>query len=356
MLRTVTNSASLEAILIECLDILLAVSWLSLLPKGGVFLVRDEADTLHLVAQRNLCPELLTLCARVPFGKCLCGRAAAQRKLLHANCVDARHDTSFDNMEPHGHYNIPILDGGNVVGVLVLYLAHGHEAKESEVRFLTAVADILSLVIRQKRVENDLRDAVEKLEKIALIDYLTDLYNRRYLVDQLHKESERANRLKEPLSIVMIDLDHFKRVNDSHGHAVGDSVLCQAARIIEANVRACDIAARFGGEEFCLVLPRMHLRDATEIAERVRCSMAGTPMLLSDGMTLRITASMGVAELTRAETPEQVLARADMALYAAKQSGRNRIEQAETLAASIQEPARSDDLESVIGRAVACSH
>ena len=349
LLRTVTNRSSLETILHECLDILLAVSWLSLLPKGGVFLVQDEADTLDLVAQRGLSFELLTLCARVPFGRCLCGRAAAERELVHANCIDARHDIRFDEMKPHGHYNVPILDGGNVVGVMVLYLPHGHGAKRRETRFLTAVADILSLIIRQKRVERDLKQAVEKLERMALVDYLTNLHNRRYLIDQLHKKSEEAKRHRTPLSIVMIDLDHFKHVNDDHGHATGDRVLYLAARIIEANVRTYDVAARFGGEEFCLILPGTDLRDAMEVAERVRNTMETTPVSLPHDEPVRFTASLGVAELYHDETPEQALARADAALYSAKRNGRNRVEPADTSSLGNEKPARSDDLKRAFG-------
>lgn len=354
LLRTVTNRASLEAILLECLDILLAVSWLSVLPKGGVFLVQDEADTLHLVAQRGLSSELLTLCARVPFGTCLCGRAAAQRQMVHAPCIDPRHDIRFDEMKPHGHYSVPILDGGNVVGVMVLYLPHGHGAKKREAQFLAAVADILSLVIRQKRVEEDLKDAVAKLEKMALIDYLTDLYNRRYLIDQLHKEFEEARRRKEPLSVVMIDMDLFKHINDNYGHAVGDRALCQAARIISENVRTHDVAARFGGEEFCLVLPRTRLCDAAQIAERVRYTIEVSSVSLSGDGSIRFTASMGVAELTHTETLEQGLARADAALYAAKRRGRNRVEQADTPGSHDHGRARLDDSE-LVNRCAASS-
>lgn len=347
LLRTVTNSASLDAILLECLDIMLAVSWLSLLPKGGVFLVQEEVDTLHLVAQRGLSDELLTLCARVPFGKCLCGRAAAQRRLLHANCVDTRHDISFDGMKPHGHYNVPILDGGNVVGVIVLYLPHGHGAKQSETRFLTAVADILSLVIRQKRVEQDLKEAVGKLEKMALVDYLTELHNRRYLIDQLQRHCEEAKRSQRPLSLVMIDMDRFKHINDTHGHATGDRVLYQTARVIEASVRTYDVSARFGGEEFCLVLPGTALCGAVEVAERVRSAVESMPIAMPDGGTLHFTASLGVAELDHTETPEQGLARADAALYAAKRLGRNRVEQTGIHAPQGENQAHAADLKPI---------
>ena len=213
----------------------------------------------------------------------------------------------------------------------VLYLPHGHGAKPSEIGFLTAVADILSLVIRQKRVEQDLKEAVGKLEKMALVDHLTELHNRRHLINQLQKHCEEAKRHQRPLSLVMIDMDRFKHINDNHGHAIGDRVLYQTARVIEASVRTYDVSARFGGEEFCLVLPDTALCDAVEVAERVRSALESMPIAMPDGGTLYFTASLGVAELDHTETPEQGLARADAALYAAKRLGRNRVEQADSI-------------------------
>jgi|GEM_PF-5641861 len=165
ILRTVAEPGSLEEILLKCLDLLLATSWLSILPKGGVFLVGKEGGFLELTAQRNLSAPLMTLCARVAFGQCLCGRAAATKKIIHAACVDHRHEIRFDGMQSHGHYNVPILDGGTVLGVLVLYLPHEHESSASETDFLESVSDILSLVIRLKQHQSHLEEVVQERTK-----------------------------------------------------------------------------------------------------------------------------------------------------------------------------------------------
>ncbi len=162
ILRTVVTRRPLPEILKECLEILLDTSWLRVEPKGAIFLVREEKKVLELVAEHNLAAELRKLCARVPFGKCLCGQAARKRRIVHAECVDERHDISFEGMKPHGHYNVPILAGDEVLGVLVLYLPHGYKRCVMEVDFLTSVADILSLVVRLRGQQDRLEDLVAK--------------------------------------------------------------------------------------------------------------------------------------------------------------------------------------------------
>jgi diguanylate cyclase (GGDEF)-like protein len=329
LLRTVVQRKSLPEILVECLDILLSVSWLSILPKGGVFLVEEEPDTLTLVAERDLSPELLALCARVPFGRCLCGKAAATRRLIHTRCVDERHEIRFEGMQAHGHYNVPILDGGNVVGVMVLYLPHGHHGEDGEAEFLKAVADILSLVVRQKRVEQDLKEAVRKLRRQAYVDSLTELYNRRFLMERLSEEVDEAHRYERPLSVLILDVDRFKSINDTYGHSIGDKVLHTIGRHMVATTRSYDIAARFGGEEFCLVLPNTDAATAAGIAERMRRLIESDEIRTDREHTVKVTVSIGVAGLEATESLDRLLARADGALYRAKEGGRNRTEYAE---------------------------
>jgi len=168
ILRLAAQPHSLGEILNQSLAILLETNWLSVLPKGGIFLVRDEACVLELAAHYNLDEEILTLCARVPFGHCLCGQAAVRKQTVYAACVDQDHEIRFEGMNPHGHYNVPILDEqeGVVRGVLVLYLPEGHARCASEISFLERVGEILSLVIRLKRKEKQLREKSEFLEMI----------------------------------------------------------------------------------------------------------------------------------------------------------------------------------------------
>ncbi len=325
LLRRLAGRGDLVPALAECLEILLGVSWLAIEPKGGIFLADADGRNLELVVDRGLEPELRSLCARVPFGRCLCGGVAASRRLLHTRCVDERHENTFPGMRPHGHYILPILSGEAVLGVMVLYLPHGHPREESEVRFLRSVADILSLVIRQIRSQQHLEDACRELEMLANTDVLTGLPNRRFLFDRLAEEAVEADRFARPLSLVLLDIDHFKRINDRFGHPGGDEVLRQVARSLRNGLRRYDVAARFGGEEFALLLPNTGGELAREVAERARRRLADDEVEVAEGETLRVTASFGVAERHPGESVEEVVRRADDALYRAKAEGRDRV-------------------------------
>jgi diguanylate cyclase (GGDEF)-like protein len=157
----------------------------------------------------------------------------------------------------------------------------------------------------------------------AAHDPLTGLANRRTAAGRLEVECMRARRQGEPLSVLMLDLDHFKRVNDRWGHAAGDQVLAAVARILCEELRGADLPARYGGEEFLAILPNADSARALRVAERVRERIAGTPIALPEA-TARITVSVGIASLAPDEVATALVARADEALYAAKQTGRNR--------------------------------
>jgi len=173
----------------------------------------------------------------------------------------------------------------------------------------------------------------ERLLISGLTDPLTELHNRRYLDRRLNEELSRASRYHQPLSCLFIDADHFKRINDSHGHQAGDSVLRELASRIRSQLRASDVATRYGGEEFALLLPQTGLNEALLLAERIRHEVAASPIPLDSGEALDLTVSIGVSEtlpmLGRShhkEVGEHLLASADQALYQAKANGRNRIE------------------------------
>jgi diguanylate cyclase (GGDEF)-like protein len=162
------------------------------------------------------------------------------------------------------------------------------------------------------------------VERQALIDGLTGLANRRAAVDALHAEAARAQRLQTPLSVVLADLDGFKEVNDAHGHAVGDEVLRAFADVLRDTVRESDVAGRWGGEEFLLLLPGADLGGAVQLAERIRIGLAARRFASAPG--LRVTASFGVAEYAGESNSEQLVAVADGALYRAKRAGKDRVE------------------------------
>ncbi len=181
--------------------------------------------------------------------------------------------------------------------------------------------------IRRKRYTDYLRANLDHSLELAVTDQLTGLHNRRYMAGQLDALLRRAAQGGNPVSILVIDIDHFKKVNDSFGHDVGDEVLREFAVRLASNVRAIDLPVRHGGEEFVVVMPDTELEDARRIAERIRLHVAGSPFRVMDGKELlSVTISVGVATSAGAgETSQALFKRADEAVYEAKSAGRNRV-------------------------------
>ncbi|MBN1551757.1 diguanylate cyclase [bacterium] len=168
----------------------------------------------------------------------------------------------------------------------------------------------------------------EKLEKLSITDDLTNIYNRRYFFRVLMAEWKRQERYKRSLSIILFDIDHFKGVNDTYGHAVGDEVLIKVVQIMKRNLRETDTLARFGGEEFIVLLPETGLDTAVEVAERIRASVESLSVNFSSYQSIKVHISGGVSTKfgeTGAMNPDALVRQADIALYRAKQSGRNQI-------------------------------
>lgn len=165
----------------------------------------------------------------------------------------------------------------------------------------------------------------QRFEQEAKVDILTGLHNRRWFDESLPRMVGRHVRTHQPLSLLMIDVDHFKKYNDTHGHQAGDAALSRIGAILGARMRPTDLMARYGGEEFVVILPLTDSAGALMAAERIRNSVAAeTASLLLSGECLSV--SVGVAQLSAGETPESFIARADAALYRAKAAGRNRSE------------------------------
>lgn len=165
------------------------------------------------------------------------------------------------------------------------------------------------------------------LQDMATHDPLTGLFNRRALEERVLHEVNRVNRYGEPLSVLMIDIDYFKKVNDSFGHAAGDIVLTAIARTLLETVRNTDTVARYGGEEFVVLLPMTGLHDAHALAERLCQRVAGSDINWGDGQLIRVTVSIGVSAASASGNTswDALIDAADAAMYAAKQSGRNRV-------------------------------
>ncbi len=177
-----------------------------------------------------------------------------------------------------------------------------------------------------ERAHVDLADAYVRLEVLATRDPLTGLLNHRALNDRLVAEAKEVSRTDQPLGVVFADLDHFKRVNDTWGHQVGDLVLTHLARCLEGGVRAGDVVARYGGEEFVVLLPGLDRDGARVAAERLRESVATQPVILPGGQTIPLTLSLGVAVYPLdGASLDDVVTQADSAMYQAKRNGRNQV-------------------------------
>jgi two-component system cell cycle response regulator len=181
--------------------------------------------------------------------------------------------------------------------------------------------------LRKKRYSDRLRHNVQLSLEMAITDQLTGLHNRRYMARHLDNLLSNARRGERPLAFVIMDIDHFKQVNDTHGHDIGDEVLKEFAGRIAANTRGIDLACRYGGEEFVVVMPDTDVASAYAIAERLRQTVEANPIRISRAPgLLNVTISIGIARMEGADdTADALLHRADQALYRAKRSGRNRV-------------------------------
>jgi diguanylate cyclase (GGDEF)-like protein len=222
---------------------------------------------------------------------------------------------------PPGHaqvvrqLTVPVFRGGLIKAILGV----GNKPEnytETDVGVVVALADLAWDIVESKLLQ-------ERLQRQATTDELTGVPNRRHFIDLAKRELSRAARHGQALALALMDLDHFKDINDTHGHAAGDSALVAWCRICRDTIRDIDLFARFGGDEFVLLLPDTNLGGACAVLERVRLALATQP-LVQDGITVNLTISVGVAALPgTAESLNALLAEADQALYRAKEAGRN---------------------------------
>jgi two-component system cell cycle response regulator len=213
-------------------------------------------------------------------------------------------------------------------GVLFLRTRRGERAlSRADLDFAEPVLRAAVASVRRSHVLESTRADNQRLEALATTDPLTRLLNRRAFHERITEEVQRAHRYGSVVTLLLLDMDHFKQVNDTFGHLIGDAVLAQLASVMQASLRTVDVAARYGGEEFVAILPETALEGGIVIAERLRERVERHEFAGANGNPLRLTASLGVAAYPTAEvrSTEDLIARADAALYRAKAHGRNQV-------------------------------
>lgn len=210
---------------------------------------------------------------------------------------------------------VPLIARGERVGVVTATSARPGAFDASSLELIQFIAMTIALDIENVR-----------LHRVAVTDPLTGVYNREFLMQRLPQEIEAALDRDRALSVAMVDVDHFKTVNDQHGHPVGDAVLAEVARRLRGAIRGGDVLVRYGGEEFLAVLPKADAGRAWEVGERMRQRVCERAFDLSDGLALILRVSVGIAQWHPGEQMRALIERADTALYGAKARGRNRVE------------------------------
>lgn len=285
---------------------------------ASVRLCRDDG-ALDVGARSGIGRELTPL--RFRRGEGLLGWVAEHGRIARVN--DAPADPRFDDRPARGFGVRSLMCAPVVVdGALRAVLSASSPEPGAFAEPHEHVAMLLSTIAAQQ-----LR--IAELSKRTITDPHTGAYNRGYLEPRLSEELARSRRSGEALGLMLLDLDHFKRVNDTYGHAAGDEVLRQFVGVVRASLRAGDVMVRRGGEEFVVILPRTTAAEAEAVAERVRAALAQRLLRLSIGLSIRQTVSIGVAAWDGRETAPALEARADQAMYLAKREGRNRVRRAD---------------------------
>lgn len=226
----------------------------------------------------------------------------------------------------YGGVNLVSGDGYRV-GALCVMDTHARQLTERQIGLLRRLARQVIALMELRMTDRDLKSALLKVNRLANEDELTGLKNRRAWMEEARQQLQLSHRLGTPLGLLMLDVDHFKKINDTYGHPAGDAVLRALGQLLPRALRATDIAGRLGGEEFAVLLPGTDAAGAGRIAENLRLAIAQEP-IHDAALALRITVSIGVSHVAAAEQAhdlDALVRAADAALYTAKQSGRNRV-------------------------------
>jgi len=308
--KAISKTIEMEKLFPEILQTVTGTEIFNIEKKGAIFLI--EEDRVRLTSHVGFSETDRETCSNIRTGDCLCGLAASTGEIIISknSSSDIHHINNHTADGPHGHIIVPLLSANQVVGVLCLYTRPDIEININVFHMLFSMGNQLGIAIANSKL-------YEEAKSFSLHDPLTGLANRRLMDVILLKSCARATRFGTSLSVVMIDIDHFKNFNDTYGHLAGDKMLSGVARIIADRTREGDLAVRYGGEEFLMLFHQVDLEKARTAAEAVRNAVE---------TELGITISLGVATLSEGLSTEELIAGADKALYRAKEKGRNRVE------------------------------
>jgi len=304
---------------------------------GSIYFLNDtgEAYALHrcfgcLAAEQ---PEL------IPVNDSLVEYAALSHRAINLTQTDAA-DPQLRTIAAESRLKpammTMLLEGDRAAGIVNVhdFANNANRDETRETALLSMVGNIMSIALTNARL-------FMKIQDMALKDPLTQLYNRRYFYEQLSKQIEQCRREQKPCCVLLCDIDHFKRINDNHGHSAGDTVLISFAEKCSTTIREYDVLARYGGEEFIFLLPGMSVQEGRHAAERVRQLIAASTFD-HEGAALQVTTSCGVASFPEnARSIDELIERADEALYEAKKRGRNIVAVAAAQCAAAEEESQT---------------
>lgn len=298
----------------------------------ALYFTVPDAHKLHLACCKGLSQQNRFEDHRIAFGEGLAGKVAEKSRLYYLENADA---TFQDEIKPSeiekrmrgAVFSVPLEARGNLIGVLTV-------VRFTQSGFTPSDRQSLASIASQIAVAYDRSQLYMRTKELAVRDELTGIYNRRHFLQMLELELKRAERYKRHISVLMIDVDHFKKFNDSYGHMRGDELLKQLTALLKKNLREVDVLARYGGEEFVVMLTDTGLSDginvASKLKELVKMNLRLEPHSVAfagpDAPPSQITISVGVSAYPEcATTPEELLNSSDMALYMAKRKGRDRV-------------------------------
>lgn len=289
-----------------------------------VFLVYEEEEAQLVVRVARGFPEPSRIRGMTfRAGEGITGRVLQQGSLVYLADTGLNRDYLYykgERREDGSFLSLPLLFRRKVVGVLNMFRPGRHRFSEAEIRFLNTLAVELAIAVVNSRLYS-------KTRELSVRDELTELYNRRHFQEVLPLEIKRAQRFQKPLTLLMLDIDYFKKYNDRHGHLAGDELLKEFVRIVNSRTREVDFFARFGGEEFALILHNTSREDGFRVAEKLRALVGQHDFPVGpENPPERMTVSIGLSAYPDdAESMEDLLDAADIALYEAKGAGRDRV-------------------------------